>query len=352
MSFSVQVPMQARQRRIEWSGADLAGLFAQKRNLVSPRFWHMLADIVRFNRLTSALAEQGLDRTDGALMAPLGEFLRREGFCDAFRDWYFLPMMGCIWSCPTDQMLAFPVATMVRFCHNHGLLQITKRPQWYSVRGGARRYVQVITERIADKRLNTPVRRIQRDQHGVSLTTDAGTERFDQVVLACHSDQALELLGEGASAPERAVLSTVAYQANVAVLHTDTSVLPKARSAWAAWNYERTANAAPEPAKVCLHYLINRLQALPVEQAVVVSLNPQRPINERLVVGRYAYAHPVFDTAAIRAQAQVVGLQGRARTHFCGAWMGYGFHEDGLKAGFAAAQSVLQALGHAAEVSA
>lgn len=345
MSFSVQVPEQAGQRRIEWSGSNLSTVFAQRRNLISPQFWGMLSDIVRFNRLCTDMAQQGLDRTDGPLMEPLGDFLKRECFGEAFKHWYFLPMMGCIWSCPTDQMLAFPVATMVRFCHNHGLIQIANRPQWYTVRGGARHYVDAITARIDDKRLNSPVRSVVRDADGVHIRTDAGTERFDHVVLACHSDQALALLGEGASAAEHAVLGAIPYQSNVAVLHTDTSVLPQHRSAWAAWNYERAANAAQEQAQVCLHYWLNVLQPLPVEQPVVVSLNPQREIEERHVVGRYEYAHPVFDLGAIRAQTQVPGLQGQQRTHFCGAWMGYGFHEDGLKAGMAAAESVRKALG-------
>jgi uncharacterized protein len=345
MSFSVQVPEQAGQRRIEWSGSNLSTVFAQRRNLISPQFWGMLSDIVRFNRLCTDMAQQGLDRTDGPLMEPLGDFLKRESFGEAFKHWYFLPMMGCIWSCPTDQMLAFPVATMVRFCHNHGLIQIANRPQWYTVRGGARHYVDAITARIDDKRLNSPVLSVVRDADGALVRTDAGTERFDHVVLACHSDQALALLGEGASAAERAVLGAIPYQSNVAILHTDTSVLPQHRSAWAAWNYERAANAAQEQAQVCLHYWLNVLQPLPVEQPVVVSLNPQREIDERHVVGRYEYAHPVFDLGAIRAQTQVPGLQGQQRTHFCGAWMGYGFHEDGLKAGMAAAESVRQALG-------
>ena len=345
MSFSVQVPKQPGQRRIEWSGSNLSTVFAQRRNLLSPQFWGMLSDIVRFNRLCTDMAMQGLDRTDGPLMEPLGDFLKREGFGEAFRHWYFLPMMGCIWSCPTDQMLAFPVATMVRFCHNHGLIQVTNRPQWFTVLGGARHYVDAITARIADKRLNSPVRKIVRDAAGAHVHTDRGIERFDHVVLACHSDQALALLGAGASAAEREVLGAIPYQANVAVLHTDSSMLPERRTAWAAWNYERAADADLEQARVCLHYWLNALQPLPVEQPVVVSLNPQRDIDERHVVGRYEYAHPVFDLAAIRAQTQVPGLQGQQRTHFCGAWMGYGFHEDGLKAGMAAAESVRQALG-------
>ena len=346
MSFSVQAPGAAPSGgTLEWSGSSLSTVFAQRRNLGNPRFWRMLADIVRFNRITTRLALQGADQGEhGALMQPLGDFLREQGFSAEFRDWYFLPMMGCIWSCPTDQMLAFPVATMVRFCHNHGLIQITQRPQWYTVAGGARQYVQKIVSRIADHRLNTPVQQVQRDGHGVDVVSQGRAERFDAVVFACHSDQALALLGSGASEQERAVLGAIRYQPNLAVLHTDASVLPASRRAWAAWNYARSAHASTESAQVCLHYLLNKLQPLPVSQPVVVSLNPQGPIDPARVVGQYEYAHPVFDLAAIRAQARVPDLQGQRRSFFAGAWTGYGFHEDGLKSGLAAARALLQSL--------
>jgi uncharacterized protein len=343
MSFSVKAPgASPGGRTLEWSGSDLSSVFAQRRNLINPRFWRMLADIVRFNRITTRLAEQGEDlRPDSPLLQPLGDFLRAQGFSDEFRDWYFLPMMGCIWSCPTDQMLAFPVATMVRFCHNHGLIQITNRPQWYTVAGGARQYVEKIVARIPDARLNTPVRQVLRDTQGVRVVTDSAVERFQAVLFACHSDQALALLGGEASADEREVLGAIRYQPNVAVLHTDTSVLPANARAWAAWNYERSPQASRESAQVCLHYLLNRLQPLPVSQPVVVSLNPQTAIDPRHTVGRYEYAHPVFDLAAIRAQARVPALQGRHHTYFAGAWTGYGFHEDGLKSGLRAAQALI-----------
>mgnify|MGYP005855359171 CR=1 FL=1 len=342
MSFSVQAPgAGAGGGPLEWSGSDLSTVFAQRGNLLRPRFWRMLSDILRFNRITTSLALRGEDlRPDSPLMQPLGDFLREQRFSDEFRDWYFLPMMGCIWSCPTDQMLQFPVATMVRFCHNHGLIQVTNRPQWYTVAGGARTYVQKIIGGLTDRRLSTPVLRVLRDDQGVSVITRQGVERFDALVLACHSDQALRILGEGAHAQEREVLGAIRYQPNLAVLHTDTSVLPQSRRAWAAWNYERAPSADRESAQVCLHYLLNRLQPLPVQQPVVVSLNPQREINESTVVGRYEYAHPVFDLAAIRAQRQLPRLQGQMRTYFAGAWAGYGFHEDGLKSGLAAAEAL------------
>ncbi len=343
MSFSVQAPGAGPGgAALEWSGSDLSTVFAQRANLGNPRFWRMLADILRFNRLTTHLAQRGEDLApDSPLMEPLGDFLERHRFTEAFRDWYFLPMMGCIWSCPTDQMLRFPVATMVRFCHNHGLIQVTNRPQWFTVAGGARQYVDKIVASMADARLNSPVLRVMRDEQGVRVVTEGQVERFDAVVMACHSDQSLAILGEAATSEERDALGAVRYQANRAVLHTDVSVLPHRQKAWAAWNYE--ASGSNSDPRVCLHYLINRLQPLPVEQPVVVSLNPQGEVDPAKVIGEYSYAHPVFDLAAIRAQKTIAQLQGRQHTWYAGAWMGYGFHEDGLKAGLGAAQDLIAA---------
>jgi predicted NAD/FAD-binding protein len=252
-------------------------------------------------------------------------------------------MLGCIWSCPTDQMLQFPVATMIRFCHNHGLIQVTNRPQWWTVEGGARNYVEKIVSSVPDKRLNTPVQSIRRDAQGVWIASRGQTERFDQVVLACHSDQSLALLSD-ASAQERATLGAIRYQPNVAVLHTDASVLPRARRAWAAWNYERAADQQQEQSRVCLHYLLNLLQPLPFKQSVVVSLNPLQEIAPSHVLGSYSYDHPVFNLAAIHAQKQVPMLQGQHGTYFCGAWTGYGFHEDGLASGLDVANRISRTL--------
>jgi predicted NAD/FAD-binding protein len=341
MSFSVKVPDVAPGRNLEWSGSSLNTVFAQRRNLLDWKFLRMLRDIVRFNRQATALAES---RAEAAMLQPLGDFLKQGRFSDEFRDWYFLPMLGCIWSCPTDQMLQFPVATMIRFCHNHGLIQVANRPQWWTVSGGARTYVEKIIAGIADKRLNTPVQRITRDagllRGGVTLVANGQTEIFDKVVLAAHSDQSLALLADAAP-DERAVLGAISYQPNRAVLHTDTSVLPASKLAWAAWNYERAPDRRRESTRVCLHYLLNMLQPLPFEQPVVVSLNPVRPIKPEQVLGEFDYAHPVFDAAAIRAQQAVPALQGRQHSYFCGAWTGYGFHEDGLKSGLEAARLVL-----------
>ena len=337
MSFSVQVP-RAGNQSLEWSGSSISSVFAQRKNLVNPKFLRMLKDILRFNRVTTALANANAEL---AMMQPLGEFLKDQKFSDEFRDWYFLPMMGCIWSCPTDQMLQFPVATMIRFCYNHGLIQVTDRPQWWTVKGGARHYVEKIIAGVADKRLNTPVRRIERHVAGVQVITDAGTELFDKVVLATHSDQSLAMLATPSEA-ERRALSAIRYQPNRAVLHTDTSVLPQKKIAWAAWNYERAEQVSCETSQVCLHYLLNMLQPLPFKQSVVVSLNPIKEIARNLIMAEFDYTHPVFDLAAIRAQGEVAALQGQHNTYFCGAWTGYGFHEDGLKSGLRVAEQILK----------
>ena len=336
MSFSVQVPAQG----LEWSGSSLDSVFAQRRNLLRPRFLGMLVQILRFNRLATGLAESG---TPDDLAQPIDDFLARHRFGTAFRDGYLLPMLGCIWSCPTGQMLRFPVATMVRFCHNHGLLQLSDRPQWMTVKGGSREYVRRIIDALPDARLGCPVRQVRRTTAGAVVSTDAGSEHVDEVVFACHSDQALSLLAD-ASADERAVLGSIRYQPNVAVLHTDAGVLPRSPLAWAAWNYERAADAQAEHNAVCLHYLINRLQPLPWQRPVMVSLNPVRAIDPRHVQGRFEVHHPVFDAAAITAQQRLPALQGQRHSWFCGAWARYGFHEDGLMSGETVADALRERL--------
>ena len=346
MSFSVKVPGALNGKTLEWSGTDLNSVFAQRRNLINPRFWRMLADVMRFNALCTRIAQE---QREAQLQQPLSEFLRSHKFSEPFRDWYFLPMLGCIWSCPTDQMLQFPVATMIRFCHNHGLIQVTNRPQWFSVVGGARHYVEKILAGVHDKRLNTPVRLIERDAQGVRIVTDGHAERFDQVVIATHTDQALGLLREP-STYERSLLGAIRYQDNRAVLHTDASVLPANAKTWAAWNYERAASSERESSRVCLHYLLNRLQRIPFAQPVVVSLNPLQAIDPATIVGEYDYAHPVFDVAAIEAQKRLPLLQGQQNTWYAGAWTGYGFHEDGLKSGLQVGRTLLKQIHEQAQV--
>jgi len=327
MSFAVSLD----QPRLEWAGSSLATLFAQKRNLARPGFWRMLQDILRFNR-----------ETDGTALpdTTVGTYLERERYSAEFRDWYLLPMAAAIWSCPTQSMLDYPLATFVRFCRNHGLLQVFDRPQWLTVEGGGRAYVKRLAAGIDDVRLATPVRAIL--PHGAGLagvavaTADGLIERFDQVVLACHSDQALALLGEHATQLERSVLGAIRYQPNRAVLHTDAALLPRDRRVWSAWNYMAGAGA-PGSQPVSVSYLINRLQPLPFETPVIVSLNPHREPRPETVIGDYDYAHPLFDVAAIAAQRLLPEIQGRRGLWFCGAWGGYGFHEDGLKSALAVA---------------
>ncbi len=338
MSFSVKLPLGGKGGRVlEWAGANLDTVFAQRRNLLSAPFLGMLADIVRFNRAAGKLA---LDGGAAATNLSLGQFLDSQGYGAAFRHWYLLPMAACIWSCPAHQMLAFPLLTFVRFCHNHGLLQVSGRPQWRTVKGGARVYVKKLLAQIPQRRLNCPVRSVRRSGHAgaraVRIDSAAGVEYYDRVVLACHSDQALALLADPGE-DERATLAAIRYQPNRAVLHTDTRCLPARRKAWSAWNYQGGGGDAPE---VCVHYLINQLQPLPFTTPVIVSLNPLDEPDPERVLGDYAYAHPVFDAAAIAAQGRLPALQGRRHTWFAGAWTGYGFHEDGLKSGLAVARAL------------
>jgi predicted NAD/FAD-binding protein len=338
MSFSVM----RRDTGLEWNGSNLNSVFAQRSNLLRPRFWHMLAQILRFNREATQLARGAAGSIPDVTV---GAWLRERGYGAALRDDYLLPMIGCIWSCPTAQMLEFPLATLLRFCDNHGLLQVEGRPQWYTVQGGARHYVERIVAQLADARLGWPVTAVERLAGGGVAVHSArgGVEHYDAVLLACHSDQALALLGTGVNAAERAALGAIGYQPNQAWLHTDSSLLPRRRLAWAAWNYD-FAGVGHERQAVCLHYLLNKLQPLPVATPLVVSLNPWREPAAETVLARIDYAHPVFDRAAIAAQARFAALQGEGGVHFAGAWLGYGFHEDGLASGQQAAERIAASL--------
>jgi len=335
MSFSAKVPLAGRT--LEWSGGNLNTVFAQRRNLFSPRFIGMLRDILRFNREATKIANNPpVDMPE----ISLGDYLSHHHYSKAFRDWYLLPMAGCIWSCPTQQMLAFPVETFVRFCHNHGLLQISDRPQWHTVKGGARHYVDKLLLGIDDKRLSTPVRSISRNSMAgraqITVESENGSEIFDHVVMAGHSDQSLSLLNDP-SAQERNVLAAIGYQSNRAVLHTDASCLPQEKKTWSAWNYQSKSGTESQ---VCVHYLINKLQPLPFSDDVIVSLNPIDEPAPQKVLATIDYAHPVFDATAISAQQKLHQIQGQQNTWFAGAWTGYGFHEDGLKSGLAVAQAI------------
>ena len=325
MSFAVSL----KSPDVEWAGTSLATLFGQAENLRRPGFLRMVADIVRFNREATAHATGS--EAAGSAKVTLGEFLDRRGYSQSFRHWYLLPMAAAIWSCPTQSMLAYPLRTFVRFCHNHGLLQIFDRPQWLTVRGGGRSYVRRLGADLADVRLAAPVRAVLRQPHATQVVTDADREAFDAVVFACHSDQARRILGNQATRAEAAILEAVRYQPNVAWLHTDRQLLPRRERVWAAWNYMAGEAAAAGDAPVSVTYLINRLQPLPFAQPVMVSLNPAEPPREEHVIKRIEYAHPVFDRLAVEAQSWLPAAQGQARCWFAGAWTGYGFHEDGLR---------------------
>lgn len=322
MSFSVSL----ENPRLEWAGSSLATVFGQKRNLVRREFWAMLADILRFNRESVAWLAQ--HPHDGRT---LGDFLGAGRYSVALRDWYLLPMAAAIWSCPPAQMLQMPLTSFVRFCHNHGLLQIFDRPQWRTLQGGGRVYVGKIAAQLDDIRTNCPVRAVTRESGGLRVTHAAGSELYDQAVMACHSDQALAILGYTASDAQRAVLAAVRYQPNHAVLHTDPHLLPRNRKLWSAWNYF-AGSGAPGQQPVGVSYLINRLQPLPFATPVIVTLNPARAPDSAKVIAEFDYAHPQLDSAAIAAQPRLSDpqVQGHGGIWLAGAWNGYGFHEDGL----------------------
>lgn len=320
MTFSVRID----DEDLEWGGSNLLTLFAQKRNLLKPGFWGMIADILRFNaEATEAVKRNALPEVS------IGDFIAARRFGRAFRDWYLLPMSAAIWSCPAQQMLHYPAATFLRFCHNHGLLQINGRPQWRTVAGGGKVYVKALSRGIGEIRASLPVKSVTRSAGAVHVETREGLETYDHVIMATHSDQSLGLLHD-ADLAERNFLAAVRYQPNEAWLHTDPSFLPRAREAWSAWNYLTTSsNMAARP--VSVSYLINHLQPLPTPQPVIVTLNPFREPKPETVIRRIQYAHPIFDLPAVAAQSMLDTVQGQRNTWFCGAWTGYGFHEDGLK---------------------
>ncbi|QIL20560.1 FAD-dependent oxidoreductase [Thermomonas sp. HDW16] len=320
MGFSVQ----DERTGLEYNATSLDGLFCQRRNLASPRFLGMLADLVRFYREAPALLEV-LDTGPS-----LGDYLQDNRYGDAFRDQHLLPMASALWSSPADQILRFPAKYLVRFMANHHMLQLTGRPEWRVVRGGSRRYVEAMSANWnVQVRLSSPVRGVMRDEHGASVRCDTGTERFDQVVMACHSDQALALL-EDAGDVEHEILGAIAYQSNDTVLHTDARLLPRHRKAWAAWN----AYLPADPARACtVSYCMNLLQDLPGDTPLVVSLNRTQDIDPARILARRAYHHPVYTHAAVAAQARRHEIQGVRRTWFAGAYWGWGFHEDGIRSG-------------------
>jgi predicted NAD/FAD-binding protein len=318
MSFSVR----DESTGLEYNGSSLNRLFSQRRNLLRPRFWGMIRDILRFNREAPELLQQSGNEIS------LGEYLAANGYAREFIEHYIVPMGAAIWSTDPDSMQRFPARFFVRFFHSHGMLSINDRPQWRVVRGGSARYVEQITAPFRDRiRLDTPVEWVRR-LPGQVLVKARGleVERFDAVFLACHSDQALRLLAD-ASAPERAVLGAIPYQRNEAVLHTDTRLLPRRRLAWAAWNYHVPAERR---GRVALTYNMNILQSLDAPSPFLVTLNYSDAIDPTKVIARIDYDHPLFTPQGVAAQARQHEINGPLNTYFCGAYWRNGFHEDGV----------------------
>lgn len=329
MSFAVSMESGA----LEYSGSSLGALFAQKRNLVRPRFWSMLRDLLRFYREApldlSRLKDTGVT---------LGAYLSANGYGAAFRDDHLLPMACAVWSAPASILQNYPAAAFIRFCENHGLLKISDRPVWRTVTGGSKTYVEKIAETFDGRiRLGADIISVRRSHDAVAIEERTrGVSHFDHVVIACHADQALSLLADPAH-EERRLLGAFRYSQNEIYLHTDEALMPKRRAAWSSWNYLDGASAAD---RVSVTYWMNRLQNIPCETQLFVTLNPKRVPREDSILHRQMFEHPIFDPQAMAAQSQLWSLQGRRRTWFCGAYFGSGFHEDGLQAGLAVAEQL------------
>lgn len=318
MTFAASI----RDGWLEWGAKDTNAVFGQRRNLLSPRFGLLIRDVFRFNAQAEETAERHPDLT-------LDEFLALLKLGDWFRRFYLLPMCSAIWSCPPREMMRFPARTLIRFMANHHLLSPSGQPQWMTVTGGSQEYVKRLTASFAPRiRVNCGAASVTRGERGTTVVDTHGQrEHFDQVVFASHGDETLRLLTD-ADDHERAVLSNFRYQPNVAVLHRDTSVMPKSRHCWASWVYTSDGDMA-EPL-LSVTYWMNLLQGISNETPLFVTLNPKTPIAPEKVFDTHVFDHPVFDQEAVAAQAEVQAMQGRRGTFFCGAHLRHGFHEDGL----------------------
>lgn len=317
MSFSVN----RMSDNMVWAGTDLSTLFTQRKNLFSPRFYKFIYQLLRFNKNSNSYLE--FSKQDPSLT--LGGLLDKYGYSEDFRNWYLLPMGGCIWSTPTMNMLEFPAYTFIRFCINHGLLQITDRPQWKTVINGCRTYVDKALSYIDDKYLNEAVIDIIPGIDGVQVKTEKRSANYDYCFICNHPPEILKVLKNSKSLE---ILKNFKYQKNLAVLHTDANVLPDKR-AWSSWNYTANKTQSGDEA-VSVSYLINMLQPLKTKKPVIVTLNPVTQINRENIFREIEYEHPLFDVAAIKSQDLIKQIQGQERLYFAGAWMRYGFHEDGI----------------------
>lgn len=319
--------------RFEYSGSGVSGLLGQKSNVLRPRFWRMLRDILRFYKEAPGL----LARPEYEGMS-LGTYLEREGYGRSFVEDHLLPMGAAIWSTTAQEMRLYPIQAFVRFFVNHGLLSLKDRPQWRTVAGGSREYVsRILADFSGQLRLQTPVISIQRDPGGVEILDAAGhLERFDHVVLGTHAPQSLDMLKD-ADRQEKALLGAFQYTQNSAVLHCDEALMPRRRAVWSSWNY--VANADPART-LCVTYWMNQLQSLKSDRQIFVTLNPCRDVDPDKHYATFQYEHPLFNTSAMAAQKKIWALQGKRRTWFCGAYFGSGFHEDGLQSGLAVAEAL------------
>lgn len=331
MSFSASIG----GGRLEYAGDNLNSLFAQRWNLLNRGHWRMLLDIVRFNRDAKRALSVGL-----AADVTLGEFILQGRYGDELSRRYLLPMAAAIWSCPVGAMLQFPATSFLTFFQNHGLLDLVDRPRWRTVSGGSRQYVKKLLEALGGRVcLDLPVTGVRRAADGVWVRDASGAAlRYDRVVMASHGDESLGLL-EDASPEERALLGAFKYQDNRAVLHTDAALMPKRRNVWASWNY-MAEDRAGDAAQVSVTYWMNRLQNLPGTREYFVSLNPLREPKPDSVIYETVYQHPVFTREAMQAQERLAAIQGRGGVWFCGAWCGYGFHEDGLRSALGVVRSM------------
>ena len=328
MSFSVRDP----DSGLEYNGNTLNSLFSQRSNLLSPGFWGMLRDILRFNREAQRdLAEQRI-----AAHTTLGDYLHSNGYGKRFTEHYIVPMGAAIWSMSLADMLNFPLQLFVRFFKNHGLLSVSNRPQWQVIEGGSSAYIAPLTASFSERiRLNCPVHQVERDEHGVTVHSKAGSERYDKVIFACHSDQALQLLAKPSSA-EQSILGALPYAENDVVLHTDTRLLPNRKLTWASWNFRLGARGQ----QAAVTYNMNILQGLQSDATLCVSLNQRAQIDPLKVLAQYSYAHPQYSLAAVAAQARWEELDGAQHTWYCGAYWANGFHEDGVVSALRVARSL------------
>jgi len=350
MSFSVRNPVSG----LEYNGHSLNSLFAQRSNMFKPSFWRFILDILRFNKLCKArlLNPQHDEQT-------LADWLAQQGFTPFFALHYVLPMGAAIWSSTLGDMANFPLSMFLRFFDNHGLLDVSHRPQWMVVPGGSREYIRRMQVRLANRvalLTSTPVTKVTRSAGGVTLHSIRGEEHFDQVIFACHADQALTMLGDGATADEQAILGALPYQANEVILHTDTRLLPRAKRAWASWNYllpsslDASVHAdlddgnSAHRRRASVTYNMNILQGLNAPQTFCVSLNPLAPIDDGKTLFRTTYMHPVLNLASCLAQRERHRINGHNRTWFCGAYWYNGFHEDGVNSARDVVEQLVQQL--------